>query len=224
MEPRRNPYYFDRNYYINGSAVRKLEPEEETVKRNVPKKTAPKRNNAVPKVTPKKTVPARRAPKKVEPVKKTNPKKEKRELKKQQKLMRYQMAFDSDQRRAKPIVMINKSAGFLAMVFTVAVMMVTATYFIKYLDLCAESNRLDKSIAALQTEAELLADANNAKAEAITKDIDLEKIYQTAVRDMGMVFPNHNEVIYYSAADISYVRQYADIPQTATSILDKMIP
>ena len=42
---------------------------------------------------------------------------------------------------------------------------------------------------------------------------DLDYVYSIAVNELGMVYPNNNEVITFEAADDSYVRQYADIPK-----------
>ena len=37
-------------------------------------------------------------------------------------------------------------------------------------------------------------------------------IYQIAVEELGMVYPDKNLVITYESSDGSYLRQYRDIP------------
>ena len=58
-----------------------------------------------------------------------------------------------------------------------------------------------------------LSDENDAAYEAIDTAVDLNYIYKVAVEELGMVYPNKNEVITYKSGSESYVRQYADIPE-----------
>lgn len=122
------------------------------------------------------------------------------------------------------LVRLGRGVGFLGMLILAASILATAYCCIGYLKLRADSSRLDKEIAALEEELAGLATANAAKEEKLVGSINLDQIYQTAVGELGMVFPNHNEVVYYDSVDTSYVRQYADIPETVTSILDKLVP
>lgn len=128
------------------------------------------------------------------------------------------------QEQQKRLISIGRGINLLGMVVLSFAMFATVRVCIGYLELQAESTRLEQAIEALESELGLLVDANNAKENKITSDIDLEVIYQKAVGELGMVFPNHNEVLYYDEVDLSYVRQYADIPEAASSILDKLVP
>ncbi|MBQ9119106.1 MAG: hypothetical protein IJY09_03490 [Lachnospiraceae bacterium] len=129
-----------------------------------------------------------------------------------------------EERSSKKLVQIDRSVNFFGMLLLTAAIALTVFCCIDYLQLTAEQNRLDKSITALQEELGLLVDANQAKTNRLTEGIDMDVIYQTAVADLGMVFPNNNEIIYYQQPDTGYVRQYADIPEVAISILDELIP
>ena len=50
---------------------------------------------------------------------------------------------------------------------------------------------------------------NAGKAEA---DIDYDAIYDTAVNELGMVYPAKGQVIRYAAGESEYVKQYQNIP------------
>lgn len=41
---------------------------------------------------------------------------------------------------------------------------------------------------------------------------DLDYVYRVAVEELGMVYPNNNQIITFEKVEESYVRQYADIP------------
>ena len=197
MEARRNPYRYDPSYYVQGSAVRKLN-------RSSAAPAEPLVREPVRKSPERKSYPAGR------PV---------REPARREHTQRKEV-----QEQERGIISLGRGINFFGILLLAAALFVTVFVCIDYLQLQEESLRLDRAVAALQDELSLLIDANNAKENLMTADIDLERIYQTAVGELGMVFPNHNEIVYYNSVDLSYVRQYADIPAVANSILDKLIP
>lgn len=198
MDSRKNPYQYDPEYYVHGSTARKLK--------------VVKTDEAVPYTEE----PVRRNPVRREPARRYTPE---REPDRYERIRRRE-----EQQEERKLVRLGRGVNFLGMLMLSAAIFATAYCCISYLDLRAESKRLDQEIASLQDELLDMIDANHAKEEMLTSSIDLDQIYQTAVGELGMVFPNHNEVIYYDPADTSYVRQYADIPETAISILDKLVP
>ena len=93
---------------------------------------------------------------------------------------------------------------------------------VDYLKVQSDMMVLNKSIATLQDDYVALQSDNNARLSEIDSSLDLKKVFNTAVKDLGMVFPNKNEVITYEAAVSEYVRQYATIPETsAKELLEK---
>ena len=72
---------------------------------------------------------------------------------------------------------------------------------------------MDKSIHHLEEEYEKIVKSNEQMKDELGIYQDLEAIYQKAVREYGMVFPNKNETIWYESPDMGYVRQYTEIPQ-----------
>ncbi len=155
-------------------------------------------------------------PRRKEPVRRHAPK---------QEPDRYARIRRQEEARAeRKIVSVGNGINLFGMLLLTAAIVLTVVCCVDYLKLTAEENRLDKTITALQTELALMVDSNEAKLEQLTQDIDMDEIYQKAVAELGMVFPNQNEIIYYEQPDTSYVRQYADIPEVAISILDELIP
>lgn len=230
MAEKRNPYHYDPEYYVHGSTARKLDVAQRTSSAQPTRRTGRERTGRTLYAEPARrsrtgyevpaapvyAEPARKPAGYGQPARKRMPEREPD---------RYERIRERENKREeKKLFHISRSIGFVGIVLLCGAMLCMGVLCVRYLDLRAESTRLDKTIAALRDDLSVLLDTNAGKEEALTENIDLESIYQTAVGEFGMIFPNHNEVIYYDMADLSYVRQYADIPETAMSILDKLLP
>ncbi len=213
MADKRNPYHYDPEYYVHGSTVRKLNVEEQARKHSQ-KSKAGKGNAKNSRVGHARSL--EQEPQYESPVRKKLP---------QSEPDRYERLREQENKRnEKKILPISRGVNFFGILLLCGAMCCMGLLCVRYLDLKAESTRLDKAISGLKDDLDVLLDVNAGKEEALVENIDLEAIYQTAVGEFGMVFPNHNEIIYFDMADLSYVRQYADIPEAAASILDKLVP
>ncbi|MGN0506008.1 MAG: septum formation initiator family protein [Lachnospiraceae bacterium] len=114
--------------------------------------------------------------------------------------------------RHKPKV--GHGIDLISMILLVTAIVATLYVCIEYLQVQSDIVQLDKAINSLSTKITAL-DKENDALEAVLKtaECDLEYIYQIAVGTLGMVYPNHNEVIYYENNDTGYFRQYQDIPE-----------
>lgn len=202
MEAKRNPYRYDPAYYVQGSTAKKINFAEEASKRMAEPKSAaqPKRREQQRKETAVRHQPQ------------------------QANDRRESIQHQAQKEQEKGLISLGRGVNFFGMVMLAGALLSTVYLCIDYLQLRAESTRLDKSIAALESELGMMLDANRAMTNSIASDVDLERIYQMAVGEMGMVFPNNNEVLVYDPADSGYVRQYARIPDEVASILDKFTP
>ena len=72
---------------------------------------------------------------------------------------------------------------------------------------------LNKTISSTEKELTKLTADNDAKLSEIDTTLDLKKVFETAVNDLGMVFPDHNKIVTYETAVSEYVRQYDKIPE-----------
>lgn len=97
------------------------------------------------------------------------------------------------------------------LVLTIAIIATLYTCVV-FLQLQTEVSKLDKTILSLEKELVVLSSQNDAAFESIKPSYDLDHVYQVAVEELGMVYPNENMVITYQSSDESYVRQYSDIP------------
>lgn len=68
------------------------------------------------------------------------------------------------------------------------------------------------TITILQAQVEALEEDNNAYETRINNNMNLDQIRDTAMNQLGMVYPSEGQVVYYTLTESDYVRQYQDVP------------
>ena len=98
------------------------------------------------------------------------------------------------------------------MLLTIAAL---ATLFIccSYLRVQSSITSSIKTIETQEKKLESLKNENDALETRINTSVDLEHIYQVATQELGMVYPEKNQVIQYDKTESEYVRQYENIPR-----------
>ena len=98
------------------------------------------------------------------------------------------------------------------------IMLTIASVFTLYL--CINYLHVQSSITArmhnierMETELEQLKAENDALETSINTSVDLNKIYEIATKELGMVYARKNQVLLYDKTESEYVRQYEDIPE-----------
>ena len=103
--------------------------------------------------------------------------------------------------------------SFASLIILTVAIIATVYVCVDYLMLQNQVSQRNKSIITLEKELIVLTNENDASYEAIDTAPNLDYIYQVAVEELGMVYPNKNTVITYKSSSSSYVRQYEDIPE-----------
>lgn len=117
---------------------------------------------------------------------------------------------ERQERRAPRMVSGINMASML--VLTIAII-ATFYFCVEYLMLRYDVSAMEKEIVSLEHNLTTMKNENDAAYEQINSTYDLDYIYQVAVGELGMVYPNKNTVITYQSKDEGYVRQYKDIPE-----------
>ena len=98
------------------------------------------------------------------------------------------------------------------------IMLTIASVFTLYL--CINYLHVQSSITArmhhieqMEAELEQLRAENDALETSINTSIDLNKIYEIATKELGMVYAKNGQVLLYDKTESEYVRQYEDIPE-----------
>lgn len=111
------------------------------------------------------------------------------------------------------------SVFFLTLAITV-----TVYTCISYLKVQSEITEQNKEIASLEHSLVKLQNQNKEALAKINTSLDLNYIYEIATKELGMVYPDKNQVITYKSNLSDYVRQYKEIPEvTDSTILDKIL-
>ena len=103
--------------------------------------------------------------------------------------------------------------GLGRMIMLVAAIAVTLYVCFGYLKVQADIVVANKAIKNLETRLSDMKTRNESAYNAVIQAVDFEEVYQVAVGELGMVFPNKNTVYSYTPQKAGYVRQYADIPE-----------
>lgn len=98
-------------------------------------------------------------------------------------------------------------------IFLAAALGVAMWVCVGYLKLQADNTARAKNIAALETQLSTLKDENDDEYNRVTTSVDLEKIRDIAMNELGMVYANEDQVVLYDNEGSDYVKQYADIPE-----------
>ena len=99
--------------------------------------------------------------------------------------------------------------------YTVAVIGVAVVMFAicwQYLQLQTSLKSNATEISRLQSEVTKLTTENDEMELKINAGINYEQIYDTAVNELGMVYPSKRQVVTFDAGISEYVKQYQDVP------------
>jgi len=80
-----------------------------------------------------------------------------------------------------------------------------------------------KQIAALENQLTTLKTENDDAYNRLVSSVDLNSIRETAINELGMVYADPDQVVLYDSQANDYVRQYKEIPQEESSLLDGLL-
>lgn len=95
-----------------------------------------------------------------------------------------------------------------------AVTVLFAYLCFSYLKVQASINASMNRIANLEEQITKVRSENAVRENRLSAQMDLEEVFRIAVDEMGMVYPDENEVVEYSEQMREYVRQYENIPNS----------
>lgn len=108
---------------------------------------------------------------------------------------------------------LSHGIDFISMALLVAAMAITLYLCYNYLQVQGNIVQLERDVTLLEQELETVLAENAALEDGLNGQVDWENVYRTAVGELGMVYPNNNEVITYQSTEKGHVIQYKDIPE-----------
>lgn len=108
-------------------------------------------------------------------------------------------------------------------IFLAAACVLTLLLGAYYLQQQALATSSQKKIAALESELAELQKENADDLNRIETSIDLEKIRDIAINELGMIYATQDNVVLYKNTSHNYVSQYEDVPQEDDSLAKSII-
>lgn len=97
--------------------------------------------------------------------------------------------------------------------FLTAAAIATVFLCVNYLKLQAKGTTYRNQIALLESNLNTARMANDNAYEDAISSVNMEEIKNIAVNELGMVYANEGQVIFYNSQDGDYIRQYGEIPE-----------
>lgn len=106
-------------------------------------------------------------------------------------------------------------AGYMTLghVLLLAVIIISATMMCaKYVNLRSELTQRQRVVSQAEHSLNELKLANDEEYARIMGSVDLETIKSIAMNELGMTYPNSEQVVGFENNDSDFVRQYGDMP------------
>lgn len=103
--------------------------------------------------------------------------------------------------------------NFGYVLFLALAMLVAGYVLIGYIQVQADITAQLEQIASLESELNYLKLYNEDELARINSNINLEEIKQVAIGELGMVYAEEGQIVFYENEGSDYVRQIADIPK-----------
>lgn len=84
---------------------------------------------------------------------------------------------------------------------------------VNYLKLQAQVTESRKQISRMESSYSDLKLSNDAAYSKAVSSVDLDKIRDIAINELGMVYANQGQIVTYEKQDKDYVRQYEEVPK-----------
>lgn len=121
------------------------------------------------------------------------------------------------QRKARIVARRNQekalqmSPGYV--IFLTIAMVAMVSVCAVYLKLQSDISNRMKTVATLEAQVTDLKTQNDGNLKRINTSIDLESIKNTAINELGMVYPSKDQIVYFNIETTDYMNQYEDIPE-----------
>lgn len=98
---------------------------------------------------------------------------------------------------------------FVFLCFSIALTAIGSVYYVKT---SAEVTSKASEVAGIRTELMNLQTQNRSMEENLSVTLDLNDVYNYAVNELGMSYPDKDQIIYYDSSNDSYIHQFESIP------------
>lgn len=108
---------------------------------------------------------------------------------------------------------LSHGIDLFSMILLSVALVITLYLCYNYLQVQGNIVQLERDVMIMEQELDTMLAKNDALEDGLNGQVDWEQVYLTAVGELGMVYPNKNEVITYESRELGHVIQYKDIPE-----------
>ncbi|MGN0165132.1 MAG: hypothetical protein ACI39R_03030 [Lachnospiraceae bacterium] len=108
---------------------------------------------------------------------------------------------------------LHSGIDFVSVVVLSLALVCLATFGLQYLVVSSQITEVKKEVSALNSSYKELKSMNDEAYNAIDNSVDIGHVYEVAVGELGMVFPDENQIVTYDYQEEGYVRQYTTVPE-----------
>ncbi len=81
------------------------------------------------------------------------------------------------------------------------------------LTLQSKVSNQERNIHSMQEEIQDMEANNAAYSDLLESKYSLDKVYTVATKELGMVYSQKGQIVYYESANEDYVKQLKDVPE-----------
>lgn len=101
--------------------------------------------------------------------------------------------------------------GLRYTIFLAAAFCLMAASVLLYMHASTKLTSVKEEISTQQASLSQIQEKNDSLKESLNDNMDLNELYQKATQDLGMVYPDEGQVIYYDSSNSDYIRQYGQV-------------
>lgn len=134
-----------------------------------------------------------------------------------------QQPFTEEKRKINKRIAVNTEpakVSWISMAGIIAAAIITLILCIDYVQLQTNIRVRLETINGMEEELANLISENNALENQVSSYIDLDYVYEVATKELGMVYPKSEQIVYYEDTDSEYVRQYGSISSAGSDRTD----
>lgn len=106
---------------------------------------------------------------------------------------------------------MQMNPGYL--LFLTAAVVLTLGICARFIQLQTEINTRMRNVATKESQVLDLKTDNDATLNRIETSINMDEMRNTAINELGMVYPGQDQIVYFQVEPNDYMNQYQDIPE-----------
>lgn len=108
---------------------------------------------------------------------------------------------------------INSGIDIVSAIVVSLALVCVVVFGLQYLVMSSEITGLEKTVSTLSKSLVEIQNENDGAYAAVDSSVDIGHVYDIAVGQLGMVYPEDNQIVSYDYQEEGYVRQYSDVPE-----------